>query len=53
MGRTDTLIEHDVPVPMRDGTVLRADVWRPAAGRPDPPCSSAPRTASPSLGWPP
>lgn len=31
MGRT-TLIEHDVPVEMRDGTVLRADVWRPAEG---------------------
>ncbi|MFH9397970.1 CocE/NonD family hydrolase [Streptomyces sp. NPDC017556] len=31
MGRT-TLIEHDVPVEMRDGTVLRADVWRAADG---------------------
>ncbi|RST19531.1 CocE/NonD family hydrolase, partial [Streptomyces sp. WAC04770] len=35
MGRT-TLIEHDVPVEMRDGTVLRADVWRPADGPPAP-----------------
>ncbi|MEU2143957.1 CocE/NonD family hydrolase, partial [Streptomyces globisporus] len=35
MGRT-TLVEHDVPVEMRDGTVLRADVWRPADGPPSP-----------------
>ncbi len=35
MGRT-TLVEHDVPVEMRDGTVLRADVWRPAEGPPAP-----------------
>ena len=26
------LVERDVAVPMRDGVVLRADVWRPAAG---------------------
>ena len=25
-----TMIERDVPVPMRDGTVLRADIYRPA-----------------------
>jgi len=25
------LVEHEVAVPMRDGVVLRADVWRPAA----------------------
>ncbi len=25
------VIEKDLPVPMRDGVVLRADVWRPAA----------------------
>ena len=25
----DVVREHDVPVPMRDGIVLRADVWRP------------------------
>src|SRR5690349_5076883 len=25
------VVERDVPIPMRDGTVLRADVWRPAA----------------------
>ena len=24
------LIERDVEIPLRDGTVLRADVWRPA-----------------------
>lgn len=24
------VLERDVPVPVRDGTVLRADVWRPA-----------------------
>ena len=29
-GRFSALIERDVPVPMRDGIVLRADVWRPA-----------------------
>ncbi|MCG5212134.1 CocE/NonD family hydrolase [Streptosporangium sp. KLBMP 9127] len=26
--------EHDAPIPMRDGTVLRADLHRPAAGGP-------------------
>jgi predicted acyl esterase len=31
---TTFIRERDVPVPMRDGVVLRADVWRPAvAGR--------------------
>jgi hypothetical protein len=25
------LVEHDVPCELRDGTVLRADVYRPAA----------------------
>lgn len=25
-------VEYDLPVPMRDGTVLRADVYRPAGG---------------------
>jgi putative CocE/NonD family hydrolase len=30
------VIERDVPVPMRDGTILRADVWRPDHGRPAP-----------------
>ncbi|MET0713571.1 MAG: CocE/NonD family hydrolase [Mycetocola sp.] len=29
-------IEFDVPVPMRDGTVLRADVYRPSSGGPHP-----------------
>lgn len=29
-------IERDVPVPLPDGTTLRADVWRPADGRPAP-----------------
>jgi putative CocE/NonD family hydrolase len=28
----DFQVEKDVPVVMRDGVVLRADVWRPAAG---------------------
>ena len=28
--------EHDVPVPMRDGVVLRADVWRPQGSGPFP-----------------
>lgn len=27
----DVIVEHDVAVPVRDGTVLRADVYRPAA----------------------
>ncbi|WP_055492355.1 CocE/NonD family hydrolase [Streptomyces sp. TP-A0356] len=34
MAATRTLIEHDVPVPMRDGTVLRADIWRPVPAGP-------------------
>lgn len=33
---TETRVERGVPVPMRDGTVLRADVWRPATGGPWP-----------------
>ena len=32
----DIQIEHDVPVPMDDGTVLRADVYRPLAPGPWP-----------------
>src|SRR5713101_9982845 len=31
MGDPTVVIEKDVPVPMRDGVVLRADVFRPAA----------------------
>ena len=27
------VIERDLEVPMRDGTTLRADVYRPAEGR--------------------
>jgi predicted acyl esterase len=30
----DIEIEFDVPVPMRDGTVLKADVYRPVSGGP-------------------
>ncbi len=30
------LVEFDVPIPMRDGSVLRADVVRPASGEPVP-----------------
>ncbi|HEY2944496.1 MAG TPA: CocE/NonD family hydrolase [Vicinamibacteria bacterium] len=30
------VVEREVAVPMRDGVVLRADVWRPAAGGPFP-----------------
>ena len=26
------VVDRDVPVPMRDGVVLRADVWRPSSG---------------------
>src|SRR5258706_6650174 len=29
-------IEYDIPVPMRDGTILFADVYRSAAGEPAP-----------------
>lgn len=32
----DVIVERDVAVPMRDGTVLRANVFRPAAGGPYP-----------------
>src|SRR5689334_4717931 len=28
----EIVIEHDVAAPMRDGTILRADVYRPASG---------------------
>ncbi|MDW5598502.1 CocE/NonD family hydrolase [Conexibacter stalactiti] len=35
-GAFDLRIERDVPVPLPDGTVLRADVWRPADGPPAP-----------------
>ncbi|ROS38437.1 CocE/NonD family hydrolase [Amycolatopsis thermoflava] len=31
-----TVVERDVPIPMRDGVVLRADVYRPAASPPVP-----------------
>jgi putative CocE/NonD family hydrolase len=34
--RVDISIERDVPVPLPDGTTLRADLWRPADGRPAP-----------------
>lgn len=30
------IVERDVAVPMRDGTILRADVYRPAEGGPHP-----------------
>ena len=34
MPESNLIIDKDVPVPMRDGTILRADVYRPAtAGR--------------------
>jgi putative CocE/NonD family hydrolase len=33
---TDVEIDFDVPVPMRDGTILRADVYRPAGQGPFP-----------------
>jgi uncharacterized protein len=32
----DVRIERDVEVPLPDGTTLRADLWRPADGRPCP-----------------
>jgi len=31
-GSFDVVIERDVAVPMRDGIVLRADVYRPGRG---------------------
>ncbi|ALV41454.1 hypothetical protein AU252_10080 [Pseudarthrobacter sulfonivorans] len=31
-----TLTEFDVPIPMRDGVVLRANITRPADGEPAP-----------------
>lgn len=34
--RADFVIEENVAVPMRDGVILRADVWRPAAAGPFP-----------------
>jgi uncharacterized protein len=34
--RVDISIERDMPVPLPDGTTLRADLWRPADGRPAP-----------------
>jgi len=33
---TGLLVEHDVAVPMRDGTLLRADIYRPATDQPVP-----------------
>ena len=30
-GKYSVIVERNVEVPMRDGTVLRADVWRPGA----------------------
>jgi putative CocE/NonD family hydrolase len=35
-GASTVVVERDVEVPMRDGTVLRADVWRSARGEPAP-----------------
>ncbi|WP_329600017.1 CocE/NonD family hydrolase [Streptomyces pseudovenezuelae] len=32
----DVTVEHNVPATMRDGTILRADVYRPATGGPYP-----------------
>jgi predicted acyl esterase len=32
----DLVVERDVEVPMRDGTILRANVYRPAGGGPFP-----------------
>ncbi|MEZ5101277.1 MAG: CocE/NonD family hydrolase [Thermoleophilia bacterium] len=35
-GMPDVTVERDVPCAMRDGTILRADVYRPARGGPFP-----------------
>ena len=29
LGNLDVIVERNVEVPMRDGTLLRADIWRP------------------------
>lgn len=31
MGPHEILVEREIEVPMRDGTILRADIWRPVA----------------------
>jgi predicted acyl esterase len=36
MPSSTTIVERDVAIPLRDGTILRADVWRSAAGGPSP-----------------
>ncbi|MGF1471427.1 MAG: CocE/NonD family hydrolase [Rubrobacteraceae bacterium] len=36
MSPTDILVQYDLPAEMRDGTVLRSNVYRPAAGGPFP-----------------
>jgi uncharacterized protein len=36
VSRPSTVIDHDVDVPLRDGVLLRADVWRPADDVPRP-----------------
>jgi hypothetical protein len=36
MAGATIVVERDVAVPMRDGTILRADVYRPAEGGPQP-----------------
>ena len=34
LGSLDVIVERNIEVPMRDGTVLRSDIWRPdAAGQ--------------------
>jgi len=33
MSESTLTVERDVAIPMRDGTLLRADVYRPATGR--------------------
>ncbi|MCX4091076.1 hypothetical protein [Nocardia sp. alder85J] len=46
----DVTIEHDVPATRRDGVVLRADVYRPAADEPWPVLSSPPVIPAPVKG---
>ncbi len=33
-GFSDVVVERDVPAGMRDGTILRADVYHPSSGGP-------------------
>ena len=44
MSESTLIVEKDVAIPMRDGTLLRADVYRPATGTHPVVFCSEPRT---------